>query len=47
MTIALAYEADGTARKRRKNVSGRPRAGTQAASVWWVTAPSSATATRP
>jgi hypothetical protein len=38
-TMALAKEADGTARKRPKNEPGRLRAGAHAASVWWVTAP--------
>ena len=46
-TTALANEADGTARKRPKNEPGRARAGAHVANVWWVIAPSSATATRP
>src|SRR5207344_2433783 len=47
MTTALANEAGGTVRKRLKNEPDRPRAGAHVASVWWVIAPSSPTATRP
>jgi hypothetical protein len=44
---ALVNAADGTVRKRPKNEPGRAPAGAQVESVWWVIAPSSATATRP
>src|SRR6476620_4444464 len=46
-TTALANEADRTARKRPKNEPGRPCAPAHVANVWWVIAPSSATATKP
>ena len=46
-TMALANAAGGTVRKRPKNEPGRAFAGAHAESVWWVIAPSNATATRP
>jgi hypothetical protein len=45
--MALTNDPDGTLRKRPKNEPGRPRVGAHAAIVWWVIAPSSATATSP
>ena len=47
MTTALVNEAGGTVRKRLKKEPDRPRAGAHVANVWWVSAPSKATATNP
>src|SRR4249919_2472159 len=46
-TTALAKAAGGTVRKRPKNEPGRLFTRAHAESVWWVIAPSSATATSP
>src|SRR5580765_3127365 len=44
---APANRSAGTARNRPRNEPGRVRAGSHVANTWWVTAPSSATATTP
>src|SRR5438067_2758983 len=46
-TTALANAAGGTVRKRPKKEPGRAFTGAHAESVWWVIAPSRATATSP
>src|SRR5262245_40419618 len=46
-TIALAYEAPGTERKRAMNDPAGRRAGAHTLSTWWLRAPSSATASSP
>ena len=43
----VGERSDGTARKRPKNEPDRAPAGAHVANVWWVIAPSSATATKP